>query len=434
MAAVVEAAVTAGAADTATNTEQRLERVETVLDERVRPDLGPDRGDLVVPGQDRVIEPPWRWPRAAYVHIPFCAHKCGYCDFASLAGVDHLADRYLAALEREVETFLSAPQEVDTIFVGGGTPTRLSAPQLDTLCRFLKQWFILSAGGEWTVEANPGTIDAEKADVLAQAGVNRISLGAQSFQPGLLAVLEREHGRAEVDRALEVVRPRFARWSLDLIFGVPGSTTQHWRDDIETALSLGPSHLSCYGLVFEKGTPLWARKQSGLVQPLAEEVERLMYEITIEKLAGAGLAMYEISNFARPGEESRHNLVYWANDAYFGFGVGAARYLRGVRSTNTRDLDAYLRRVEAGQSATGPHEELSPEERARETAMLMLRRTQAGIEREDFKLRTGHDLDLLSGSVIKRFLAQGCLEDDGRTVKLTPQGVFVADRVFCELV
>ncbi len=171
------------------------------------------------------------------------------------------------------------------------------------------------------------------------------------------------------------------------------------------------------------------------MQPLSEELERLMYETTIERLAEAGLAMYEISNFARPGEESRHNLVYWANDAYFGFGVGAARYLRGVRSTNTRDLAAYLRRVEAGQSATGPHEELSPEERARETADADAAATRrAGIERDDFKLRTGYDLDLLSGSVIKRFVAQGCLEDDGRTVKLTPQGVFVADCIFCELV
>jgi oxygen-independent coproporphyrinogen III oxidase len=389
---------------------------------------------VTLAAQKSVIEPPWRWPRAAYVHIPFCAHKCGYCDFASLAGVDHLADRYLAALEREISTFLSEPQEVDTIFVGGGTPTRLAATQLAALCTFIKKWFILSDDGEWTVEANPGTIDREKADVLAEAGVDRISLGAQSFQPALLAVLEREHGRAEVESALEVVRPRFARWSLDLIFGVPGSSEEQWRDDLETALALGPSHLSCYGLVFEKGTPLWNRQQSGLVQPLCEELERVMYETTIDRLLGAGLPMYEISNFARPGEESRHNLVYWANDAYFGFGVGAARYLRGVRSTNTRDLAAYLRRVEAGECATGPHEELSPEERARETAMLMLRRTSAGIERDDFELRTGFELDLLCGSVIERFEAQGYLEDNGRRVRLTPQGVFVADRVFCELV
>lgn len=379
-------------------------------------------------------EPRWRWPRAAYVHIPFCAHKCGYCDFASLAGVDHLADRYLAALEREIETSLGQPQEVDTIFVGGGTPTRLNAAQLSQLCTMINQWLILAPGGEWTVEANPGTIDAPKADVLASAGVDRISLGAQSFQPGLLQILEREHGRAQVEIALEVVRPRFPRWSLDLIFGVPGSTEEQWRDDLETGLSLGPSHLSCYGLVFEKGTALWSQKQSGLVQPVSEDLERRMYEHTIERLTDAGLPMYEISNFARPGHESRHNLVYWANDAYFGFGVGAARYLRGARSTNTRDLAAYLRRIEAGESATGPHEQLSPEDRGRETAMLMLRRTQTGIERDDFLLRTGFDLDTLAGGVVERFKAQGCLEDDGRRVRLSPQGVFLADSVFCELV
>jgi oxygen-independent coproporphyrinogen-3 oxidase len=379
-------------------------------------------------------EPRWRWPRAAYVHIPFCAHKCGYCDFASLAGVDHLADRYLRALEREIEISLGEPQEVDTIFVGGGTPTRLDVGQLSRLCSIIKEWLILAPDGEWTVEANPGTLDVDKAAVLAQAGVDRISLGAQSFQPALLEVLERQHGRAQVETALEIVRPRFARWSLDLIFGVPGSTERAWRDDLDIGLSLGPSHLSCYGLVFEKGTALWNQKQRGSVQPVGEELERLMYERTIERLTEAGLPMYEISNFARPGHESRHNLVYWANDAYFGFGVGAARYLRGIRSTNTRDLPAYLRRIEAGESATGPHEQLSPEDRARETAMLMLRRTQTGIERDDFLLRTGFNLDTLAGSVIERFKARGCLEDDGRRVRLSPQGVFVADSVLCELV
>ena len=159
-----------------------------------------------------------------------------------------------------------------------------------------------------------------------------------------------------------------------------------------------------------------------------------MYETTIERLEEEGLSMYEISNFARPGEESRHNLVYWANDAYFGFGVGAARYVRGIRSTNTRDLAAYLRRAGAGQSATGPHEELRPVDRARETAMLMLRRTQSGIERDDFQRRTGFDLDQLCGGVIEPFVARGYLQDDGRRVKLSPQGIFLADRVFCELV
>ena len=169
---------------------------------------------------------------------PFLRHKCGYCDFASLAGVDHLADRYLTALEREIETALAEPQEVDTIFVGGGTPTRLDASLLSRLAALINRWFILTPGGEWTVEANPGTLDAEKADVLAAAGVNRVSLGAQSFQPELLRVLERNHGRAEVEQALEIVRPRFARWSLDLIFGVPGSTIDNWRDDLRDRAGL----------------------------------------------------------------------------------------------------------------------------------------------------------------------------------------------------
>ncbi len=157
-----------------------------------------------------------------------------------------------------------------------------------------------------------------------------------------------------------------------------------------------------------------------------------MYEATIDRLARAGLAMYEISNFARIGDESRHNLVYWANDAYFGFGVGAARYIRGVRSINTRDLPGYLRRIEAGESATGPSEELEPEARARETAIQMLRRTVLGIERNDFRRRTGHEIDRLAGPAISRFFAEGYLEDDGQRLRLSREGVFVADRVLCE--
>ena len=161
-----------------------------------------------------------------------------------------------------------------------------------------------------------------------------------------------------------LVRPRFPRWSLDLIFGIPGSTLRDCETDLESALALGPSHLSCYGLVYEKGTNLWKQWQAGQVVPVEEEVERQMYELVMDRLEGAGLAMYEISNYARSGEESRHNLVYWANEAYFGVGLGAARYVRGVRSVNTRDLSAYLRRIEAGESATGPSEALEPEARA----------------------------------------------------------------------
>jgi oxygen-independent coproporphyrinogen-3 oxidase len=367
------------------------------------------------------------------VHVPFCAHKCGYCDFASLAGADHLADRYLSALERELAMLLEAPQEVDTVFVGGGTPTRLDARQLERLLGMIRRWFPLATDGEWTVEANPGTLDEAKADVLAAGGVNRVSLGAQSFQPELLRVLERDHAPQEVARALDLVRPRFPRWSLDLIFGVPGSNPAQWADDLETALGWEPSHLSCYGLVYEKGTSLWQQWRAGRVHAVGEEVERAMYAHTIDRLESAGLAMYEISNFARPGHESRHNLVYWANDAYFGVGLGAARYLQGVRSVNTRDLPAYLRRAERGDPATGPTEALDPEGRARETAVLMLRRTTLGIERGDFRRRTGFDLDALAGPALQRHVARGWLADDGDHLRLTREGLFVADSVLCDL-
>jgi oxygen-independent coproporphyrinogen III oxidase len=376
--------------------------------------------------------PPWLWPRSAYVHVPFCAHKCGYCDFASLAGAEALADRYLAALGREM-ALMGAPQEVDTIFIGGGTPTRLGARQLGRLLADVRRWYPLAPGGEWTVEANPDTLDAEKADVLAAGGVNRVSLGAQSFHPELLRALERDHAPDAVPRALDLIRPRFDRWSFDLIFGVPGSTLRQWEEDLDAALALGPSHLSCYGLVYEKGTPLWKAWSAGRVRAVDEETERAMYAHTMDRLADAGLAMYEVSNYARPGHECRHNLVYWANDAYFGVGLGAARYVDGVRSTNTRDLPAYLRRLESGQPAPGPTETLDPEGRARETAVLMLRRTSLGLDRADFLARTGFDLDALAGPALARHVGGGLLEDDGRRVRLTREGLFLADGVLCDL-
>lgn len=345
-----------------------------------------------------------------------------------------MADRYLDALEREMSMTLGQPRSVDTIFIGGGTPTRLGAAALTRLMSMTRRWLPLVEGGEWTVEANPGTLDVEKADVLAEAGVNRVSLGAQSFQPRLLAALERDHAPEEVGAAVAIVRDRFPRWSLDLIFGVPGSTVDDWRADLEATLAFDPSHLSCYGLVYEKGTSLWKQREKGAVRPVQEEDERLMYELVMDRLESAGLLIYEISNYARPGHESLHNLVYWANDAYWGLGLGAAQYVGGDRTVNTRNLPAYLSRIEAGKPATGPRERLEGEERARETAMLMLRRTILGVDRDDFQWRTGFDLDALLGPVIPRFVAEGLLEDDGRRVRLTREGRFLADRVLSEVV
>jgi len=366
-------------------------------------------------------------PTAAYIHVPFCAHHCGYCDFAVAAGQDHLFDLYLEALTTELAT-LGPPRPVQTVFIGGGTPTYLDGRRLDRLLGEVHRWLPLlpNTEAEFSIESTPESLDANKVAVLAQHGVSRVSIGAQSFQPHLLRVLERIHEPADVRRAVACVQKGGAQVSLDLIFGVPGQTLAEWDADLRQALSLGPDHLATYGLTYEKGTPLWKQRQRGQVRALDDEAELAMYEHAIDVLAAAGFEHYEISNFARPGRRSRHNQVYWANRAYYGFGVGAARYINGTRELNTRDVRQYIQRILAGGSATFQSETLGPEERARETLVLQLRRAD-GIERGPFREQTGFALDDLAGSALARHAELGLIVDDRNCVRLTRQGKCVAD-------
>ncbi len=252
----------------------------------------------LLPEDVRTTLPPWLWPRAAYVHVPFCAHHCNYCDFAIAVGQDQQIELYLDALAAEL-AMLGTPQLVRTLFVGGGTPTHLAAGQLERLLTLLRRWFVLEDAGEFSIEANPGTLGAPKIAVLADHGVNRVSLGAQSFQPDLLLRLERDHSPSDVPRAVERIRQRNASVSLDLIFGVPGQTAAEWQDDLNQALALRPDHVSTYGLTYEKGTPLWKQRQQGLIVPIAEVGELELYRMAIDTLEAAGFEHYEISNFAR---------------------------------------------------------------------------------------------------------------------------------------
>lgn len=375
--------------------------------------------------------PPWLVPAAAYIHIPFCAHHCGYCDFAVAAGSDHLIDLYLEALGEELAA-LGAPAPVDTIFLGGGTPTYLSARQLERLMGDIGRWLPLHDGGEFSIEATPESIAPEKMRVLAAGGVNRVSIGVQSFHPHLLPALDRIHGPEHVPPAVEAVRSAGMAVSLDLIFGVPGQTLDDWRADLERAFALGVDHLSTYGLTYEKGTPLWKDRERGRVTPLDEDAELAMYLTAMDRAADAGFEHYEISNFARPGRRCRHNEVYWANHAYHGLGVGAARYAMGRRELNVRGLNDYLKRVLAGASPTFQHEELDPEERARETAVIQLRRSD-GIRRAAFGAQTGFDLDALLGEKMARHVASGLLEDTGLAVRLTRRGKCLADALAADL-
>ncbi len=382
--------------------------------------------------EDKLSLPPWRWPRSAYVHIPFCAHHCGYCDFAIAVGQESQIDLYLEALGEELRG-LQRPSPVQTIFIGGGTPTLLQPRQLGRLLELLRQWLPLAEKGEYTIEANPGTLDRERILVLAEHGVTRVSLGSQSFQPRLLKVLERDHAPEDVPRAVEAVRRHIAHVSLDLIFGAPGQTQAEFRDDLRQALDLRPDHLSTYGLTYEKGTPLWKQRQRGDLVALDEDAELQLYALAIDTLEAAGFEHYEISNFAWLGSaaqanRSRHNQVYWANEAYFGFGMGAARYVLGTRELNTRDLSGYLRKVLSGETPTFQSETLSPWERARETMAVQLRRAE-GINRAQFQTQTGYELDLVVGPTLLGLVAIGLLRDDTTSVQLTRQGKYVADGV-----
>jgi oxygen-independent coproporphyrinogen-3 oxidase len=368
---------------------------------------------------------------AAYIHIPFCAHHCGYCDFAIATEQDHLIELYLDALAIELSR-LESPQPMRTLFLGGGTPTYLSQQQLARMLDDVLHWLPTEPGHEFSIEANPDTLDADKVSVLADHGINRVSLGVQSFAPHLLGVLDRQHRPADVPRAIEAIRSRIPQLSLDLIFGVPGQTLDEWQRDLDQALALAPDHVSTYGLTYEKGTPLWKRREHGQVSALDEDQELATYARAIDVLEGAGFEQYEISSFARPGCRCRHNQVYWANESYHGFGMGAARYVNGKREVNTRDLRGYIKHILDGESATFQSEELPSDERALETMSLNLRRRE-GIIRTAFHDQTGFIVDDLAGERIARLVEQGLLADDGERINLTRRGRYVADAVIEEL-
>lgn len=369
-------------------------------------------------------------PGAAYIHVPFCAHRCGYCDFTLIAGRDDLIGAYLQALEQELAG-LGTPRPVETLFMGGGTPTHLSAKELDTLLLLVRRWFLLASGGEFSVEGNPAGLDRERVEVLADHGVNRVSLGAQSFEPDVLRFLERDHDAAQIEKAVDELRRRIENISLDLIFGVPGQSLDLWRETLRRAVELEPRHLSTYGLTFERGTAFWGRRLRGEIVPVQDELERNQYAAAMDDLAEAGFEQYELSNLARRGFRCRHNETYWAALPYYGFGPGAARYMRGRRETNHRSVYTWLKRLHSGQSAVGEAEELSPEDRAREAIVLGLRRND-GVNRETFRRTTGFDFDQLAEEKLRRLCERELMEDAGANVCLTRAGRFLADSVIVE--
>lgn len=369
-----------------------------------------------------------------YVHVPFCRHKCHYCDFYSIT---RQSQERQAAFVRRI--LAEADQWVPslrprTVFFGGGTPTLLAPELMRQLIEGLRARFDFSQLEEWTIEANPATVDADYCRMLRELGVDRLSFGAQSFDPDELRVLERNHAPGDVERSLDAARAAgFERLNLDLIFAIPGQTLESWRRNLETAVSLGMKHLSCYGLTYEPGTALETRRRRGQVQPAEESLELDMLRLTRAYLRSVGIPPYEISNFAAPGEECRHNLLYWRGGDYAGLGPAAASHIQGRRWRNTPNLGAWEAGIDHGQPAIVDAETLTPLQRAGELAMLMLR-LEEGLVYADFAARSGFDARAVYADPIARLTQQGLLEDDGQRLRLTDEGLRVADAVAAEFI
>ena len=368
-----------------------------------------------------------------YIHIPFCRSKCDYCDFYSLAGREDQMDRYQKALLAHLKETAPLAQgyPVDSIYFGGGTPSYYGAKRIKELLAHLSKLFQVEKDAEITVECNPDSVDLKSLRILRKAGVNRLSMGMQSAQEEELRAIHRIHTPQQTNQAVGAARKaKFTNLSLDLIYGLPGQTMESWKATVEHALSLIPQHLSSYGLRVEEGTPLARRVAEGEVLP-DDDQQADLYLWTVGRLERAGLPQYEISNFAKPGYESRHNLRYWLTRPYIGFGPGAHSDFGGRRYSFVRDLDAYIRGVLEGGDIIDSSELIPQRERCGEYLMLRLRTVQ-GVDGREYRHTYFMDFAPLEAR-LREFAAQGWAEEaDGRW-RLTPKGFLVSNQLIGDL-
>ena len=370
-----------------------------------------------------------------YIHVPFCVTRCPYCSFYSLArdeDEEARQGRYLAALERELAT-LPDGFSPETVFLGGGTPTELTLPHFERLLGLVRT-VAGSAVMEWSCEANPGTLTPEAVNLMRRYGVNRVSLGVQSFDDKRLRRLGRIHSAAEAVASYRLLRDAgFDNINLDLMFALPGMPVEELARQLDVLEELRPDHVACYALMFEPGTVYERRRQAGRLRPVSDATQANQYALIQRRLAAAGLAQYEISNFARPDRACLHNLLYWGGGEYLGCGPSACSHWRGERFGNVDDLDRWAERILSGVSAEAFRERLEPEAKARETLVMALRRI-GGVDPESFESWTGRRLDSFLRDEIDDLCRRGLLQRDEGKVRLTEKALFLSDAVFRELV
>ena len=374
-----------------------------------------------------------------YIHIPYCRQKCRYCDFASYAGQEGNMAAYVDALLREADAMAAYAKDtpIQTVFIGGGTPSTLPAPLLKKLLTGLRARFIIPAGVEFTSEANPGTLTPDWLDAAISGGVNRLSMGMQTSQPELLRTLGRIHRYEDVAASVRLARSMgISNLSVDLMFGLPGQTPDMWRESLDTALALKVEHMSCYGLIPEDGTPLKHDLDTGRLTLPDEADERLMYDDTLRILAQHGYAQYEISNFAKPGYACQHNIGYWTRVPYIGLGASAASFLQaksgGLRLTNPASIREYIAMAEEQAWRRRERASLLPEDARFESLMLGLRMTR-GVSEAEFAAMHSITLDDYCGDVLRQQEKRGLLvHRDGRWA-LTRRGMDVQNAILVKI-
>ena len=376
---------------------------------------------------------PHKTASSVYIHIPFCATKCYYCAFNTYAFHKEQARAYLTALRTEMELYAPETDPLQTIFIGGGTPSILSADSLTQLFADVHQHFQITPNAEITVECNPGTVDAEKLRVMRDNGVNRLSFGLQAMQDDTLKQLGRIHTVDEFLQSYRLAREGgFENINIDLIFALPDQRMEAWHHTLNEVISLEPAHISAYNLVMEETTPFYEWWQAGKLHLPSEDTEADMFQYTIETLTAHGYMHYEICNFARPDHYAKHNLVYWNNQPCIGLGVGASGYVNGVRYSNIRGIAPYIDELSERNKPIADTERLTGDAEKSETLMLALRK-QEGISLDAYQDRFGEEIEVAFGDILKKWLDLQLLERTPTHLRLTPRGLFLANEVFIEL-
>lgn len=365
-------------------------------------------------------------PTSAYVHIPFCTQICYYCDFSKVFIKNQPVDAYLQALIREFESY--DIKKLRTLYIGGGTPTSITAEQLEYLLTNLTKHLDLSVLEEFTIEANPGDLTEDKIEVLKNSAVNRVSLGVQTFNDKHLKQIGRSHNEAQIYSTISNLKKAGSHnISIDLIYALPGQTMEDVKENVAKAIALDIPHLSLYSLILEHHTVFMNKMRRGKLQLPKEDLEAKMFEYIISELEANGFEHYEISNFTKPGFESRHNLMYWDNAEYFGVGAGASGYLNGVRYRNRGPIQHYLKAVAEGNARLA-EEVLTKDEMMEEELFLGLRK-KSGVSIARFEEKFGLSFEDRYGQIVRELCEQGLLVTDDKVIRMTKKGLFLGDTV-----